>query len=82
MPPPSTEHNNKSARLQPDVVKNELLRLEKLGCVRRVSSVYSVRCVRCTVHNVYSKQRVHYTTHSVLSVRVSCVVCRSSTDHT
>ena len=42
MPPRSTEQNNKSARLQPDIVKNELLRLEKLGCVRRVSSVYRV----------------------------------------
>ena len=37
MPEPSTEPNNKSARLQPQIVKDELLRLEKLGCVHRVS---------------------------------------------
>ena len=46
MPEPSCEPNNKSARLQPQIVKDELLRLEKLGCVRRVSGdVYSSRGV-------------------------------------
>ena len=36
-PPPSCTRNNKSALSQPEFVKTELLRLEQLGCIRRVS---------------------------------------------
>ena len=37
-PPLSFVKNNKSARERPDFVWQELLRLEGLGCIKRVSS--------------------------------------------
>ena len=47
-PPPSfMKRNNLSALNQSDFVYNEFLRLEKLGCIKRVDYVYSKkwRCV-------------------------------------
>ena len=38
LPPPSWERNNKSAREEPAFVKAELERLEKLGCVKKVTN--------------------------------------------
>ena len=37
LPPPSFERNNLSARLDEEFIRAEILRLESLGCVRRVN---------------------------------------------
>ena len=54
IPPPSFEKNNKSARDGMPFVRQEVKRLEKLGCIERV--VHRPRCV-LPLSSVFSKKK-------------------------
>ena len=54
IPPPSFEKNNKSARDDMPFVRQEVKRLEKLGCIERV--VHRPRCV-LPLSSVFSKKK-------------------------